>query len=178
MATSSSASRCLDRTKAKQLLDSLKTDDKLGEAVSQYCDIIERGDTMTAYEFQFRWIPSMLFEWEKGNVDDTQLTDITAWKLNLGSMFISQYEWDWSAISAQVYSQPNNIDIIVYRMPEPENLPLCRYVAAFVPIDNCYKCLHYLCDARREIEAAGTIQTQSGATGTDTVRNPPIAHTC
>ena len=45
-------------------------------------------------------------------------------------MFISQYEWDWSAISAQVYSQPNNIDIIVYRMPEPENLPLCRYVAA------------------------------------------------
>ena len=119
-----------DRTKAKQLLDSLKTDDELGEAVSQYCDIIERGDTMTAYEFQFRWIPSMLFEWEKGNVDDTQLTDITAWKLNLGSMFISQYEWDWSAISAQVYSQPNNIDIIVYRMPEPENLPLCRYVAA------------------------------------------------
>lgn len=111
-------------------MDSLKTDDELGEAVSQYCDIIERGDTMTAYEFQFRWIPSMLFEWEKGNVDDTQLTDITAWKLNLGSMFISQYEWDWSAISAQVYSQPNNIDIIVYRMPEPENLPLCRYVAA------------------------------------------------
>ena len=119
-----------DRTKAKQLLDSLKTDDELGEAVSQYCDIIERGDTMTAYEFQFRWIPSMLFEWEKGNVDDTQLTDITAWQLNLGNMFISHYEWDWSAISAQVYSQPGNIDIIVYRMPEPSKAPLCKYVAA------------------------------------------------
>jgi len=119
-----------DRTKAKQLLDSLKVDEGLGKEVAQYCDIIERGDTMTAYEFQFRWIPSMLFEWEKGNVDDAQLTDITDWQLNLGSYFISHYEWDWKAISAQVYSQPNNIDIIVYRMPEPEKMPLCRYVAA------------------------------------------------
>ena len=119
-----------DRTKAKLLLDSLKVDEELGEQVSQYCNIIERGDTMTAYGFQFSWIPSMLFEWQKGNVDDAQLTDITAWQLNLGSMFISHYEWDWSAISAQVYSQPNNIDIIVYKMPEPEKMPLCRYVAA------------------------------------------------
>ena len=121
-----------DRTKAKQILDSLKVDDELREEVSQYCDNIERGDTMTTYAFQFRWLPSMLFEWEKGNVDDAQLTDITAWQLNLGSMFISHYEWDWSAISAQVYSQPNNIDIIVYRMPEPEKIPLCRYVAAAI----------------------------------------------
>ena len=119
-----------DRTKAKLLLDSLKVDEELDEQVSQYCNIIERGDTMTAYGFQFSWIPSMLFEWQKGNVDDAQLTDITAWQLNLGSMFISHYEWDWSAISAQVYSQPNNIDIIVYKMPEPEKMPLCRYVAA------------------------------------------------
>ena len=121
-----------DRTKAKLILDSLKVDEELGTQVSQYCDIIERGDTMTAYEFQFRWIPSMLFEWEKGNVEDALLTDITAWQLHLGSMFISHYEWDWSAISAQVYSQPNNIDIIVYRMPEPEKMPLCRYVAAVI----------------------------------------------
>jgi hypothetical protein len=119
-----------NRTKAKLLLDSLKVDEELGEQVSQYCNIIERGDTMTTYGFQFSWIPSMLFEWQKGNVDDAQLTDITAWQLNLGSMFISHYEWDWSAISAQVYSQPNNIDIIVYKMPEPEKMPLCRYVAA------------------------------------------------
>ena len=121
-----------DRSKAKLILDSLKVDDELGEKASQYCDIIERGDTMTAYEFQFRWIPSMLLEWEKGNVDDAQLTDITAWQLYLGSLFINHYEWDWSAISAQVYSQPNNIDIIVYRMPEPEMFPLCRYVAAVI----------------------------------------------
>ena len=121
-----------DRTKAKLILDSLKVDEELGTQVSQYCDIIERGDTMTAYEFQFRWIPSMLFEWEKGNVEDALLTDITAWQLHLGSVFISHYEWDWPAISAQVYSQPNNIDIIVYRMPEPEKMPLCRYVAAVI----------------------------------------------
>lgn len=121
-----------DRTKAKLILDSLKVDDELGEEVSQYCDNIERSDSMTTYGFQFRWIPSMLFEWQNGNVDDAFLTDITAWQLNLGRMFISYYEWDWSAISAQVYSQPNNIDIIVYRMPEPERMPLCRYVAAVI----------------------------------------------
>ena len=121
-----------DRTKAKLILDSLKVDDELGEEASQYCDNIERGDSMTTYGFQFRWIPSMLFEWQNGNVDDAFLTDITAWQLNLGRMFISYYEWDWSAISAQVYSQPNNIDIIVYRMPEPERMPLCRYVAAVI----------------------------------------------
>ena len=130
-----------ERTKAKLILDSLKVDEELGEEVSHYCDIIERGDTMTAYEFQFRWIPSMLFEWEKGNVIDAQLTDITTWQLNLGSIFISHYEWDWSAISAQVYSQPNNIDIIVYRMPEPKIFPLCRYVAAV--IDRNQHTVHY-----------------------------------
>jgi len=130
-----------DRTKAKLILDSLKVDDELGEEVSQYCDAIERCDTMTAYGFQFSWIPSMLFEWQKGNVDDKLLTDITAWQLNLGGMFISHYEWDWSAISAQVYSQPNNIDIIVYRMPEPEKMPLCRYVAAV--IDRNQHTVHY-----------------------------------
>ena len=130
-----------ERTKAKLILDSLKVDEELGEEVSRYCDIIERGDTMTAYEFQFRWIPSMLFEWEKGNVIDAQLTDITTWQLNLGSIFISHYEWDWSAISAQVYSQPNNIDIIVYRMPEPKIFPLCRYVAAV--IDRNQHTVHY-----------------------------------
>ena len=130
-----------DRTKAKLILDSLKVDDELGEEVSQYCDAIERCDTMTAYGFQFSWIPSMLFEWQKGNVDDKLLTDITAWQLNLGGMFISHYEWDWSAISAQVYSQPNNIDIIVYRMPEPEKMPLCRYVAAVT--DRNQHTVHY-----------------------------------
>ena len=130
-----------DRTKAKLILDSLKVDDELGEEVSQYCDAIERCDTMTAYGFQFSWIPSMLFEWQKGNVDDKLLTDITAWQLNLGGMFISHYEWDWSAISAQVYSQPDNIDIIVYRMPEPDRMPFCRYVAA--ALDRNQHTVHY-----------------------------------
>ena len=60
------------------------------------------------------------------------LTDITEWKLYLGGMFISHYEWDWAEVSAQVYPQPNDIDIIVYRMPEPQRPPLCKYAAAVI----------------------------------------------
>lgn len=121
-----------DKAEALRILKSLKDDENLGKAASHYCSIIERGDTMRTYEFQFRWIPNMLFEWEKGNVDDVLLTDITVWQLKLGGMYISHYEWDWSAVSAQVYPQANGIDIIVYRMPEPKELPLCRYAAAVI----------------------------------------------
>ncbi len=121
-----------DKVEALRLMNSLKDDENLGEAASHYSTIIERGDTMSTYGFQFRWIPSMLFEWQKGNVEDEMLTDITEWQLDLGEYFISHYEWDWSAVSSQVYHQSNDIDIIVYRMPEPQTPPLCQYAAAVI----------------------------------------------
>lgn len=121
-----------NKAEALRLLNSLKDNKELGEAASYYSDIIERGDTMQTYEFQFRWIPRILFDWKKGEYDDTMLTDITEWKLYLGGMFISHYEWDWAEVSAQVYPQPNDIDIIVYRMPEPQRPPLCKYAAAVI----------------------------------------------
>ena len=121
-----------DKAEALRLINSLKDDANLGEAASHYSTIIERGDTMSTYEFQFRWIPNMLFEWQKGNTEDIMLTDITEWQLQLGGYFISHYEWDWSAVSSQVYPQSDDVDIIVYRMPEPQEPPLCQYAAAVI----------------------------------------------
>lgn len=121
-----------NKAEALRLLESLKDDEELGKVASQYCSIIEHGDTMNTYEFQFRWIPNMLFEWQKGNAEDAMLTDIFEWQLQLGGMFISHYDWDWSAVSSRVYPQSNDIDIIVYRMPTPQTPPLCQYAAAVI----------------------------------------------
>ena len=78
---------------------------------------------MQTYEFQFRWIPRILFDWKKGEYDDTMLTDITEWKLYLGGMFISHYEWDWAEVSAQVYPQvPASAPVSAQALPSGQVL--------------------------------------------------------
>ena len=84
------------------------------------------------YEFQFRLIPSMVWDCENGDVNKGILNDVAEWQLQLGSQFISHYEWDWKDISSNVHHPNDSIEIIVYRFPEPARMPLCLYSAAVI----------------------------------------------
>lgn len=127
---------------ALSLMNSLKGG-RFDEEATHYAQIIERGDTMKSYEFQFRWIPNLLWDYEKGKIEESILTDIMEWQLHLGSMFISHYEWDWSQISAKVYHEADSIDVIVYRMPEPEEPPMCRFAAAVIDRKHHNACKYF-----------------------------------
>lgn len=111
------------------------------EEANHYAQVIEKGDTMTTYEFQFRFIPSVLWLYEKGDADERNLTDIMGWQLELGAQFISHYEWDWQQVSANMQHYNDSIDIIIYRMPYPTERPLCLFTAAL--IDRTTKSCHY-----------------------------------
>ncbi|MBR6490302.1 MAG: SEL1-like repeat protein [Muribaculaceae bacterium] len=119
----------VDRDKALKLLVSIN-DDRIN--TKQLIKNIEEGDTITMYEFQFRLIPSMVWDCENGDVNKGILNDVTEWQLQLGSQFISHYEWDWKDISSNVHHPNDSIEIIVYRFPEPERMPLCLYSAAVI----------------------------------------------
>ena len=122
-------------TEALNILKNLK-DERYKKETERFVNTIERGDTMSIYEFQFRWIPDLLWSYEKKEIEDNMLTDIMEWQLELGSMFICHYEWDWSKVSAKVYHQEDSVDVIVYRMPEPTKPPHCLYTASVIDRKN------------------------------------------
>ncbi|MBR4926259.1 MAG: sel1 repeat family protein [Prevotella sp.] len=93
--------------------------------------IIERGDTMRTYELQFRYIPSILQSYQHGDLEYDELLDIRKWEIDLRSIFVSHFEWDWKAVSATVHEY-DSATVILYHMPEPERMPLCRYAAAVI----------------------------------------------
>lgn len=101
------------------------------ENADRFAAIIERGDTMRTYEFQFRYIPSILQSYQIGNAEYDELLDIRKWEIDLRSIFVSHFEWDWKAVSATVHEY-DSATVILYHMPEPERIPLCRYAAVVI----------------------------------------------
>ena len=131
-----------DKGEALRVMNQVKEDEKspYKESADRFAAIIERGDTMRTYEFQFRYIPSILQSYQSGDAEYDELLDIRKWEINLRSIFVSHFEWDWKAVSATVHEY-DSATVILYHMPEPERMPLCRYAA--VVIDKNRRFGHY-----------------------------------
>lgn len=123
-----------DKGEALRVLHQIK-DSSYVKEVNRLSVIIERGDTMRTYEFQFRYIPSILWAYQKGDADYNDLLDITDWEINLRSYFISHFEWDWKAVTPTVY-ETDSTTTILYHMPDPTEIPLCLYTAAVINKSN------------------------------------------
>ena len=123
-----------DKGEALRIMKLLK-DSSFGEEANRYAAIIEKGDTMRTYEFQFRYIPSILWAYQNGDMEYNDLLDITDWEINLRSYFISHFEWDWKAVTTTIH-ETDSTTIILYHMPEPEQAPLCLYTAAVINKSN------------------------------------------
>ncbi len=121
----------VDRDKARILLENI-SDERYASQIKLLLNNIERGDTMSMYEFQFRTIPALVWDYEKGELEKSILTDVTEWQIYFGSQFISHYEWDWNDISSSVHHPNDSTEIIVYRFPDPARMPLCLYSAAVI----------------------------------------------
>ena len=123
-----------DKGEALRIMNQLK-DSSFGEEANRFAAIIEKGDTMRTYEFQFRYIPSILWAYQNGDMEYSDLLDITDWEINLRSYFISHFEWDWKAVTTTIH-ETDSTTIILYHMPEPEQAPLCLYTAAVINKSN------------------------------------------
>ena len=121
-----------NRDKAIQCLEELKQGQE--ESTIQYIDEvisnINKGDTLSAYEFQFRILPMRLAGYADGVISEEQLIDLELLNLQLGfSLFITYYECDLDSLSISTHQVDDSITVHVIRMPEPSTSPLCKYAA-------------------------------------------------
>ena len=130
-----------DKEEAVRLLKGIE-DSNDQENAQNFLKSIERNDTINAYSFQFYYIPSLLWAYEQGNLKHRTLYDTIDWQLNLGRNFISCYEWDWRDVIPSGHLFRDSVEVIVYRLPEPQRPPLCLYAAAVIDHKEG-KCFYY-----------------------------------
>lgn len=118
--------------KAIQFLEALK----IGQEESTIQDIdeaianINKGDTLSAYEFQFRILPLRLGAYANGAIDEEQLIDLELLNLQLGYwLLFTHYECDLDSLSISTHQVDDSITVHVIHMPEPSRPPLCKYAA-------------------------------------------------
>ncbi len=130
-----------DKEEAVRLLKAIE-DSSQKEVAKSYLESIEHNDTISAYAFQLYYIPSLLWAYEKGNLKHLSLYDTMAWQLDLGRQFISCYDWDWKDVIPSGHLFRDSVEVIVYRLPEPQDPPLCLYTAAVIDQKEG-KCFYY-----------------------------------
>lgn len=98
---------------------------------------INKGDTLSAYMFQFRILPQWLSGYADGAIDEQELIDLDLIKLQLGfSHFITHYECDLDSLSISTHQVDDSITVHVIHMPEPSRSPLCKYAAYVIDKKN------------------------------------------
>lgn len=120
------------RDKAIQCLEELKQgqEESTIQEIDETIANINKGDTLSAYEFQFRILPLRLAGYANGTIDEEQLIDLDGLNLQLGfSLFITHYECDLDSLSISTHQVDDSITIHVIHMPEPSRPPLCKYAA-------------------------------------------------
>ena len=116
----------LTRLKEEQFDD----DEDAQQNIDDMIATINRGDTLSAYEFQFRILPIRLLQgYANFALDEDELIDLTQLRLELGSMFISHYECDLDSLFISTHQVDDSTTVHVIHMPEPSRPPLCKYAA-------------------------------------------------
>ena len=126
---------------AIRCLESLKDVNPDTVWIDQMIANINEGDTLSAYEFQFRLLPIRLMQYQIGEYGKYELVNLPMIRMELGTMFISHYECDLDSLSINTH-QVGDYDVYVIRMPEPKDVPLCKY-AAYVIDTMSSKCRYY-----------------------------------
>jgi len=154
-----------DKEEALRIMNSLK-ERPFGEEARQYAAIIEKGDTMSTYELQFRYVPSLLWSYQQGEADYLELVDPSRWEWSLRYFFISHFEWDWHQIKTSVHLVADSTSIVLYRMEEPKTYPLCLYMAAV--IDKAHNhCEYYTLEKSLSLSGDMKDSWVIGGVGTD-----------
>ena len=131
----------VNKEEALRIMNSLK-ESRYGEVATILASRIEKGDSMSTYELQFRYIPDLLFSYQKGETDYSELVNPSKWEWSLRSIFVSHFEWDWHQVTCSIHAVDDSTDVVLYRMEEPKEIPLCLYMAAVVD-KNRHHCRYY-----------------------------------
>lgn len=130
-----------NNSEAIRILEAVKEVDPDTDWIDQMITNIVEGDTLSAYEFQFWILPERLMQYKFGDFSRSELIDLAMLRMELGSMFISHYECNLDSLSISMH-EVGDCDVFVIRMPEPKDVPLCKY-AAFVIDTSKPKCCYY-----------------------------------
>lgn len=126
------AIRCLEALKQGQEEAAIQ---ELDEAIAN----INKGDTLSAYVFQFRILPQRLSGYANGELDEEQLIDLKMLSLQLGTTFMfTHYECDLDSLSISTHQVDDSITVHVIHMPEPSYSPLCKYAAYVIDKKNSW----------------------------------------
>ena len=124
------AIHCLEALKIGQDESTIQ---EIDEAIAN----INKGDTLSAYVFQFRILPQRLGAYANGELDEEQLIDLELLSLQLGTTFVfTHYECDLDSLSISTHQVDDSITVHVIHMPEPSYSPLCKYAACVIDKKN------------------------------------------
>ena len=121
-----------DRDEAIHCIEALKQGQEEGniQELDEAIANINKGDTLSTYEFQFRILPLRLAAYANDAIDEEQLIDLKLLNLQLGGLFLfTHYECDLDSLSISTHNMDDSITIHVIHMPEPSRAPLCKYAA-------------------------------------------------
>lgn len=104
----------------------------LAEEANAYIKNIERNDTLSLYELEFRILPRLMNSVQADETQEARLTDMEGLSITYGSYFISHYEFDWADIKTERVDLSDGAFLILYTMPDPPETPLCKYMATVV----------------------------------------------
>ena len=152
------------RDKAIQCLEELKQgqEESTIQDVDEVIANINKGDTLSAYMFQFRILPQRLAEYANGTINEKQLIDLELLNLELGSsLSITHYECDLDSLSISTHQVDDSITVHVIHMPEPSRSPLCKYAA-------------YLLDKKNGLSRYYTLEKTFNLFGESDVADPYV----
>ena len=124
-----------DKEKAISLVHELSGElpqQQIDEIVSK----INNDVTLKSYYFQFRLLPMRLANYQNNLCSEEELANIDLLRTELGSSFISHYEWDWDVLSTTVHQVSDSVVVYLIHMDKPKEMTDCKYVAFVIDKKN------------------------------------------
>lgn len=121
-----------DSARAAETLLSLLGTQWSDKALEELRELKETG-LQEEYPFQFMMLPSVFALYVDGYLDDETMTDMQAIRLFTEEFyFIQGYDYDWGRIMASCVHPEEGVSMLLYELPEPSRMPLCKYIAGVV----------------------------------------------
>lgn len=83
--------------------------------------------TLSKYELEFRWIPSLVISYNSGRIPMQGLTDIRWWKESLAKMGFGNFGFSFNEIKLQSMTFADGTPVLIYEFPSADMAPLAKY---------------------------------------------------
>lgn len=149
-----------DKGKAMVWLDYMKTTgDK--ERAKSVIEFVEQGDSLSRYAFEFRVLPRLWRDITGGFLPKYIMENAENLHTALALEPYTNYEFDYAKLTIERIALDARRDIILLTMPEPKNMPDCKYIAliaykearkfAYFTLEKSMDSLWFFCGVGRDL---------------------------